>query len=431
MAAPMVKTGGRKPTGQVVEIDGKRGRTFAIRFRSYGKRHYFTLGTVAEGWSRDRAQAELDNVLADIRRGIWREPDPASDLQPRMPMFGDYADAWLAMRAPELRESTIERNRYSLVHLRPTFGDMPLDAITVADVNAYRTAKLREGKLGADSINKTLKLLAQVLDYAVEDDELIERNVAKGKRRRLKVDRPRRTWLDTADQVVALIDAASDLNRRVRPGRDRAMIATLVFSGLRIGELLDLRRGDVDLASGRIRVRSSKTDAGERDVNLLPVLRDELSAYLARTDLAPDAYLFGTRTGARESESNVRSRVVAESVKGANAILAADNRAQINDRITPHSLRRTFASILVSIGEDPVYVMGQLGHSDPAFTLRVYAQLMNDRSGERDRIRAVVNGEEWAEMGRNGDSGRSAGEGRSAEKSRNPALEKAWRERAQ
>jgi integrase len=40
--------------------------------------------------------------------------------------------------------------------------------------------------------------------------------------------------------------------------------------------------------------------------------------------------------------------------------------------ITPHSLRHTFTSLLFAIGEDPVSVMRQLGHIDPAFTLRAY-----------------------------------------------------------
>jgi integrase len=51
----------------------------------------------------------------------------------------------------------------------------------------------------------------------------------------------------------------------------QATLATFVFAGLRIGELLDLRWRDVDLATGRLRIKDSKTDAGSRDVRLLPV----------------------------------------------------------------------------------------------------------------------------------------------------------------
>lgn len=58
--------------------------------------------------------------------------------------------------------------------------------------------------------------------------------------------------------------------------------------------------------------------------------------------------------------------------------------------ITPHKLRHTFASILVAIGKDPTYVMSQLGHTDPAFTLRVYAHMMRRGPDERERLKALV-----------------------------------------
>jgi integrase len=58
--------------------------------------------------------------------------------------------------------------------------------------------------------------------------------------------------------------------------------------------------------------------------------------------------------------------------------------------ITPHKLRHTFASILVAIGKDPTYVMRQLGHTDPAFTLRVYAHTMRRNREEQARLQALV-----------------------------------------
>ena len=56
----------RKATGQVNEP--RDGRAWAIRFRAYGKRRYVTLGTGEEGWTRQRAEAELRHVLADVDR---------------------------------------------------------------------------------------------------------------------------------------------------------------------------------------------------------------------------------------------------------------------------------------------------------------------------------------------------------------------------
>jgi integrase len=67
--------------------------------------------------------------------------------------------------------------------------------------------------------------------------------------------------------------------------------------------------------------------------------------------------------------------------------------------ITPHRLRHTFASILVAIGKDPTYVMQPLGHTDPAFTLRVYAHTMRRSEVERERLKALVQGHVWAPNG--------------------------------
>jgi hypothetical protein len=64
----------RKASGQVLPPKGKQ-RSWALRFTAYGKRRFVTLGR--NGWNRQRAEAELENVLADVRRGIWQPHKPA------------------------------------------------------------------------------------------------------------------------------------------------------------------------------------------------------------------------------------------------------------------------------------------------------------------------------------------------------------------
>ena len=129
------------------------------------------------------------------------------------------------------------------------------------------------------SINKTITRLGQILEVAVEY-ELIDRNPAEGKRRRVKAPQPAPVWLDRAEHIAALLDAARELDREARADRQvprRALLATLVFAGRRIGELCDLRWRDVDLSGGTITVRASKTDAGVRRVDMLPMRDGELS----------------------------------------------------------------------------------------------------------------------------------------------------------
>ena len=73
-------------------------------------------------------------------------------------------------------------------------------------------------------------------------------------------------------------------------------------------------------------------------------------------------------------------------------------------KLTPHSLRRTYASILFAVGEPAPYVMSQLGHVDAKMTLGVSARVMNRRDGEPERLRALVEGVDWAALGSSSDS---------------------------
>ena len=395
----------RPATGQVIVDKRRRSPTFGLRFRAYGRREYLALGTAAEGWTRAKAQTELQNILADVRRGIWRPPIVEVVPAPReMPTFHAFASEWFERQTLEggrrgsgLSAAGRDDLQWRLSsHLLPAFASRRLDQITVEDVDRYRLAKVREGNLGATSINKTLTTLAAILETAVEY-ELIDRNPARGRRRRLPTVAPQRSWLDRADHIVALLDGAGKLDSgaRVCRGQRRALLATLTFAGLRLGEAQALRWRDVDLARSTITVKAAKTDAGVRTVNLLPILRDELGDYRARLDPASDALVFCTTTGRRLGATNIRRRVLDKAVAHANVKLAADGFEPLPDGLTPHSLRRTFASLLYALGETPPYVMAQMGHTTANVTLAIYARQMDRRDGEPERLKALVEGREW------------------------------------
>jgi integrase len=198
--------------------------------------------------------------------------------------------------------------KWALAHVLEHFATTLLPAITVERVDAYKTAKVRERELleeelrrwqKADpktrgqrpprplsntSINRTLRVLAQVLDDAIEYGH-INVNPARGRKRRLKASRPRRIWLEL-DEVRSPLDAA---------GRHRALIATLILAGLRVSELCELRWRAVDLARGKLTVEESKTDAGTgRKVELTPMLLDELNS-IARQRAKPAPMISSSR----------------------------------------------------------------------------------------------------------------------------------------
>src|SRR5215204_6364869 len=119
----------RKATGQVIERESAKGTTYALRFRAYGERRFLTLGSTAEGWDRPRAEVELQNVLADVRRGIWQPPrqEPAPTPERGDPDFHTFSSEWYEGVALGLGERTREDYLWRLsYHLLPHFARLPL-----------------------------------------------------------------------------------------------------------------------------------------------------------------------------------------------------------------------------------------------------------------------------------------------------------------
>lgn len=423
----------RSRNGQVIERRWKSGRGYALRFLVDGRRQYVTLGLEHDGWDRARAEEELLNVMADVRRGIWIPPDrggassaangkdrsaePGAEVA-AVPTFHEFATDWLARREGEVAPRTVEYERWALTHhLLPHFAHTFLDAIDIAAVDDYRRAKVAESDcrrtaieagrplqagtgrsspilrpLSPASINKTIDVLQTVLALAREYRHIAE-NPATGRRRRLKAPKPRPVHLDGADQIQALLDAAAALDQDPRYRmRDRhAMIATLLFAGLRAHELCQLLWRDIDLSNGRLHVGRSKSQAGMREIDLLPILHTTLADHKAGSDdTDPDDLVFPTGAGGPREKDNLRNRVLEPLLAPTDLLLTARGHPPLPKGVGPHKLRHTFASVLVACGTDPAAVMAQLGHTDPHFTLRTYTHMMRRTPGERERLRTVV-----------------------------------------
>jgi integrase len=412
--------------GEVKVRDWKAGRGYALRFRAYGERQYVTLGYEHEGWDWDKAEEELQNILADVRRGLWvppakKKPRGASDKgQPdQVPTFGPFASGLTRAREGQIAEKTTKHEKWALGHLNPFFGDWAVNEIDVEGVDDYRAFKVKESEararaiergkpkrndrgqilrpLSAGSMNRTIDHLQWVLSIAIEYKRFgISENAAEGKRRRLRESRPAPVYIDSAAQVEALLGAAAELDRdpHYELAEREAILATFLFAGPRAHELCNLLWRDIDLAGSRIFIGRSKTAAGLREIEIQPILRDILAVYKAfayRGD--PEALVFPTLTGARRTPDNLRDRVLAALFERANELLARRGLVPLPKGLTTHKLRHAFASVLIALGEDPVSVMRQIGHTDPEFTLRVYTHMMSRDKAERERLRGLVRGE--------------------------------------
>ena len=408
------------------------------------------LGRPEDGWTTQMAERELAVVLRDVDLGTWRPPraDPAP-AEAVDPTFHEFASDWFAAKELEIEPNTANHYRNDLTnHLLPFFKGHHLSQITVAEVDRYRQSKVREAAeitaaaengtpmtvsyddrlgrryrrparpLSARSINMHIDLLAQILTVAVDHGRL-PGNPAVGKRRRIEVSKPRPVHLDSAEQIAILLEAAGQLDRGqqlvevtdnrgrswtqrlpVQTTGRRAAIATLLLGGGRASATGAMLWRDVDFANGRFEVGRDKTDAGKREVDMLPLLREILTEHKAASaKTGPNDPVFVTSAGTARSRHNLRQDVVDAVVARASRLAEGRGTQPLPIGITPHKLRHTFASILVAIGKDPTYVMQQLGHTDPAFTLRVYSHMMRRSDEERERLKALVEGHDWAHIG--------------------------------
>jgi integrase len=168
----------------------------------------------------------------------------------------------------------------------------------------------------------------------------------------------------TLDEAERVVEAAT--------GEDRAIVAVLIFCGLRPNAVLALRWEDVDFDREQLRIRRSihrfggiglpKTASSERDVDMLDIVIDKLQEQRARTQLRGHL-VFVNETGGPIDLTNFRDR------NWKRILLKASL-----PRRTVYQCRHTFAALQLSRGENPQYVAHQMGHTNLEMIIRHYAR---------------------------------------------------------
>lgn len=230
---------GPDAVGTIVKRYRKRDKqhVFGLRVRAYGERHWVPLGTEREGWNDVRAADRRDEIVALIRRGVWRPPN-AFELDPREkdPELHEFASDWLNRYRRTVRPRSAESAEYLLRrHLLPSLHQYRLSEIDYALLSSYVAKKLEQNEeiatardagvtrsdrhgrarrvLSPRTINMTLELLALILSDAVRRG-LIPANPAADPELRLKASRRKGNFLE-ADELLAVIDASGAIDSKV------------------------------------------------------------------------------------------------------------------------------------------------------------------------------------------------------------------------
>ncbi len=294
-----------------------------------------------------------------------------------IPTIDEYQAQWVAeLEKTDLKKST--KQSYSFLvakHIVPAFGTEKLDALTYAKLKIWVIEQA--GKFSKDTVRLMVAVLRSMLQEAVNEGILAVNPVMKLG----KFYRSARKIKEKVDpftiEELHLIESTC----RERFPEHYVFILCMARTGMRIGEATALQWRDIDFAMNYIVVRrniphhrqveTTKTEASQRKVDMSPELAAELKRL--RTERKKDAladgkafdaegWVFPTEDGTPIYYTNFLRRVWHK----------VQDIAKVRRR-TPHNLRHSWASHMLTAGADLAYVSAQLGHANPSITLRIYS----------------------------------------------------------
>lgn len=328
--------------------------------------------------TKRQAQVRLAELIASVSQARYVEPSKITVAE----WVRSRVDHWEA--SGDISARTAERYRELVENqIAPHIGAKPLQKLRTIDIEEWhttlRTGGRADGKggLAPRTIGHAHRVLGKSLRDATKN-ELVNKNVV-AMEAAPKVD----------DEEMVIVKDVPAFIETLRAHRLYVPAMISLFTGMRLGEVLALRWGRVDLekkvlevreaieetkAHG-IRLKTPKTKAGRRDITmpdlLVDTLRDfrkehlELRLRLGTGKLHDDALLFAGIDGALPSQKRYSKAW-------------SDFRPDMGF----HNLRHTHASQLIDAGVDIVTISKRLGHAKPDITLRVYAHLFRNDDGK-------------------------------------------------
>jgi integrase len=339
------------------------------KFSVHGERRWIRLGLERQpgsklGLTKPQAEAQLR-----------REFEKASLEQPRHERLeiGEAGERYIdRLEGLGRKKTTIADYRSTLrVHLIPFFGGRSLDQVDVQFVEAFITAKQREGK-APKSISNYLGLLYSIFAYAEKRGWARSNPVAGAEKPRIKARDDDIRYL-VIEELEALIAAIPD---DVLADVERVLYRTAAMTGLRRGELLALRWRDIDWSAGVVRVRRSytrgefgtpKSRRSSRAVPLADALAMDLERHLQRSQLTSDEDLVFAHPllGTVLDPSKLQKR-----------FKMAAQRAGLRP-VRFHDLRHTFGTRMAAAGAPLRAIQEWMGHTDSR-TTSLYADYAPD-----------------------------------------------------
>jgi integrase len=397
---------------------GKKWR--ADWFDNDGIRHRKRFDTKRE------AEDHLVQVGAELKQDVWVDPD-------KVPTFGEVCNDWLQDRIAQTtvpgtgyRPSTLAQWQSHVAHIKACIGRMTASDVDVTAVQRMIAKLHMAEKAGGRELSP--RTVAKVKTTA---SRIFRFGMAKRKKTGIQVnpitllEKTKDSSGEQSEDGVRLHVGLHEVTEKevltpqevkevllaAEPGFYRTIIATAIYSGARISELLALPWSNIDFEQSVIKIRRTlstarvkpiegedkkatkeerirwfdpKTKRGKRDIPMTPTLASTLKAWREKCPKSRLDLVFPNEFGEVANRTGI----------GRHGLTSALRQAKIEKKITMHSLRHTYATLLIYLGRKTEQISEYMGHADIIVTLTVYAHFLKEKKQDTmsDLERLIENG---------------------------------------
>lgn len=321
--------------------------------------------------TKKAALSKADDFLVETRN-LAVVPKDADIL------LGDYIDLYInTYKVNSLKASSLTRDFGILQNqIKPRLGNLALNRVTTPLVQTFINQLVNDG-YSYSTIHKAFTLLNEALNKAVQEERLLK-NVCVG------VVMPSKTLLKPKE-ITVLTEAEVRIFKEValsRKHKNSLAILLILYTGLRCGELCGLMWKDIDFYNRVITVSRNvcvcNDNLGHRQVKLQDGTKTQLYRQIPINDSALELLrMIQSENQPKTSEDFIIQTL--SPVPDVTTISKTYNRmlkfGGISGRTGIHTLRHTFASLLLEKGVDIKIVSEILGHSSVTFTYNTYIHL--------------------------------------------------------
>lgn len=331
------------------------GKRYMVRFRTPDRTQSKKRGFR----TKREAEAFAATVEVEKMRGEYVPPSLGRIT------IEELAVDWLARKQADVAPSnyrTLESGWRT--HVQPRWGKVRIADVELSRVEQWIAQMQRNGS-GATTVIRCYGVLAGILDDAVKSRRLAT-NPARGVENLPRKTTKRHVYL-SADDVGRLAHEA---------GKHRPLVLTLAYTGIRWGEAVALRARDVEFRRRRLTIHDNAVQLGvdhavgrtksrrTRSVPAPGFVLDELAVLCEGR--SPDDLVFPGPNGGYLPRPKSNGGWFAGAVKRSGV-----------QRVTPHDLRHTAASLSISAGVNVLALARMLGHTSAKVTLDTYADLFD------------------------------------------------------